>query len=159
MRLVRSLSLLELTRILTCEEIPSDMVGHIGGFRSAIELGLIPEIIARVKKTDIDELYRIYRRMENELENLEDWYQLDCKFHERLIAITGNKMAGWFWHLLDPFFKSIAPSKFHVERVPEKQSNCIYGLSKRLKHVILLHLKMQCVSIIYINWHLMLNLI
>ncbi|MFH1741268.1 MAG: GntR family transcriptional regulator, partial [bacterium] len=60
MRLRRSMALLGLIRVLTQENPPQGMVGHMGAFRCAVEIGLAPEVFRRATNQDIMELRRIY---------------------------------------------------------------------------------------------------
>jgi DNA-binding FadR family transcriptional regulator len=56
MRLIRPLDLIDLARVLGNNTIPPDLVCHVGGFRSALELGMESEIFRRASNQDITEL-------------------------------------------------------------------------------------------------------
>ena len=107
MRLTRSISLVDFVRMLVDDDPGPDTIGHIGGFRSALELGLVPEIFRCCGSKEIKALEALYKRMETALEDREKWTEYDREFHAILIGSTGNKMAAWFWEMLQPFFRKI----------------------------------------------------
>ncbi|HPA46341.1 MAG TPA: FCD domain-containing protein [bacterium] len=134
MRLQRSFALLDFTRLLTDNNIPQELYGHMGGFRSALEIGLAPEMFRRATYQDVADLRQIYKEMANREVSQNTWYLLDRKFHERLIQITENKMAIWFWQLLDPYFQYMAPSAMQYpisESNLEKHRSIVTALENR----------------------------
>ena len=114
MRLIRSVALLDLVRLLSQTEIPDEMLGHVKSFRSAVEMGLCSEIFRQCRPDHIEALQEIYDRMVKEADNPEIWPQLDREFHITLVRISGNQMGVWFYQLLDPFFRAFAPSEYPV---------------------------------------------
>ena len=114
MRLTRSAALLDLVRLLSQSEIPREMMSHVKSFRSAVELGLGPEIFKQCRPSHIKTLRQIYDRMVEEADNPEVWPELDRDFHMTLVSISGNRLADWFHQLLDPFFQAFAPAEYPV---------------------------------------------
>jgi GntR family transcriptional regulator, transcriptional repressor for pyruvate dehydrogenase complex len=108
MRLTRSVALLDLIRLLSSNDLPPDLEPHVKGFRSAVELGLGPEIFRRCRPADVKELRQIYGEMVSHPDDAELWPQLELRFHLKLVRISGNLLANWFHQLLDPFFKVFA---------------------------------------------------
>lgn len=107
MRLTRSITLVDFVRMLVDDNPDNDAIGHIGGFRSALELGLVPEIFRCCGPGEIKALETIYSEMEAHPEDKELWTECDREFHATLIRSTGNKLASWFWEMLQPFFRTI----------------------------------------------------
>ena len=105
MRLQRSPSLLELLRLLASDFLPHNLIGHVGGFRCALEMGMQTEIYRRATTEDVHEIRNIYEQMVVYSLEPDKWNNLDRNFHKKLIRITGNKVAIWLSQLLDPFFK------------------------------------------------------
>ena len=114
MRLTRSVALLDLVRLLSQSEIPREMISHVKSFRSAVELGLGPEIFKQCRPSHIKQLRSIYDRMVEEANNPDVWPELDREFHLKLVGISGNELAVWFHQLLDPFFRAFAPAAYPV---------------------------------------------
>ena len=108
MRLTRSVALLDLTRLLSSSTLPANLEPHVRGFRSAVELGLGPEIFRRCRPADVKELRRIYEEMVAHSRDAVAWPQLEMQFHMKLVSISGNLLANWFHQLLDPFFEVFA---------------------------------------------------
>ena len=107
MKLMRSPALLDLARLLGNSHIDEELIGHVGGFRSALEIGLESEIFKRTTNDDIAELQRIYKAMVAHADDPDLWNNLDCAFHEKLIRITDNKVAIWLSQLFKPFFQVV----------------------------------------------------
>lgn len=132
MRLHRSPSLLELLRLLACDYLPHNVIGHVGGFRCALEMGMQTEIFRRATTEDISELRHIFEEMVAHSSEPNKWHDLDRSFHKKLIRITGNKVAIWLSQLLDPFFESF---RAHVSSMSENtrdiHSRIVEGLGKR----------------------------
>jgi GntR family transcriptional regulator, transcriptional repressor for pyruvate dehydrogenase complex len=132
MRLTRSVALLDLVRLLGSTELPDDLKEHVKGFRSALELGIGPEIYRRCRPADIQELRQIYEEMVKNAGDPEVWPQLDCRFHLRLVSISGNQLAQWFHQLLDPFFRAYAPPRYPVStEILERHHHIIDALTKK----------------------------
>ncbi|HOE10657.1 MAG TPA: FCD domain-containing protein [bacterium] len=134
MRLQRSFTLLDFIRLLTDNNVSQDVFAHMGSFRSALEIGLAPEIFRRATYEDVVDLRRTYEKMLNWGNDQALWFQLNRKFHERLVRMSGNKLAIWFWELLDPFFKSMLTYSSTVpatEITLEKHRLIVAALEKR----------------------------
>lgn len=108
MRLTRSVALLDLIRLLSSSELPPNLIAHVKGFRSAVELGLGPEMFRRCRSADVKELRQIYEEMVQKSDDPQVWPQLELRFHLKLVSISGNLVAMWFYQLLDPFFQVFA---------------------------------------------------
>lgn len=108
MWLVRSPRLLDLVRLLTSTRIPNEQMGHVGGYRCALELGFWSEIFANAHDSDIAELRTIYEEMVAKRDNPAGWNDCDRRFHLKLIACTQNNVAIWMSELLNPFFETLA---------------------------------------------------
>jgi GntR family transcriptional regulator, transcriptional repressor for pyruvate dehydrogenase complex len=132
MRLHRSPSLLELLRLLACDYLPHNLIGHVGGFRCALEMGMQTEIFRRATTEDISELRSIFEEMVSHSSDPNKWHYLDRSFHKKLIRITDNKVAIWLSQLLDPFFESF---RAHVSSMSENtrdiHSRIVEGLEKQ----------------------------
>jgi GntR family transcriptional regulator, transcriptional repressor for pyruvate dehydrogenase complex len=132
MRLQRSPSLLDLLRLLACDFLPHNLIGHVGGFRCALEMGMQTEIFHRATKEDISELRCIFEEMVAQSSEPNKWHYLDRSFHKKLISITENKVAIWLSQLLDPFFESF---RAHVSSMSENtrdiHARIVEGLEKR----------------------------
>jgi DNA-binding FadR family transcriptional regulator len=64
--------------------------------------------------------------------NPEVWPQLDCKFHLKLVSISGNKLAEWFHQLLEPFFRAYAPTTYPVvPEILERHRHIVEALAKK----------------------------
>jgi GntR family transcriptional repressor for pyruvate dehydrogenase complex len=132
MRLTRSVALLDLVRLLGSSELPTDLRSHVKGFRSAVELGIGPEVFRRCTSSDIQELRQIYEQMVRSAGDSEVWPGLDCQFHLKLVSISGNQLAQWFHQLLDPFFRAYAPSSYPVSpAILDRHRRIIEALAKR----------------------------
>ena len=132
MQLRRSPALLDLTRLLSAERLPMNLVGHVGGFRSALELGMESEIFDRAGADAIAELRAIYEAMVSHSEQPEQWHELDLHFHERLIRITQNKVAIWLSQLFRPFFLHIRGHESSMsEQTREKHRRIVVALENR----------------------------
>ncbi|MCC6494061.1 MAG: FadR family transcriptional regulator [Pirellulales bacterium] len=116
MRLMRSVALLDFVRLLSSNVLPPELASHVKGFRSAVELGLGPEVFRQCEPADVQKLQRIYEQMVAEADNPEVWPRLDREFHLSLVSISRNKLAVWFHQLLDPFFRAYAPSEYPVKK-------------------------------------------
>jgi GntR family transcriptional repressor for pyruvate dehydrogenase complex len=140
MILTRPMALLNFARLLAQTHIAAPMIGHIGGFRSAVEMGFAREIFLRATPRDAAALRAIYTRMAAQAAEPADWYRLDRDFHSRLISITGNKLAIWFWQLLDPFFEFTTPHDMDrpiPEVTIEKHRMLVEALEQRNPYVFL----------------------
>jgi DNA-binding FadR family transcriptional regulator len=132
MRLTRSVALLDLMRLLGSSELPENLKAHVKGFRSAVELGIAPEVFRRCKPADVQELRHIYEEMVKNADESEVWPQLDREFHLKLVSVSGNQVAVWFHQLLDPFFRAYAPPKFPVSReILDRHYHIVESLAKR----------------------------
>lgn len=132
MRLTRSVALLDLVRLLGSNEIPADLKAHVKGFRSAVELGIAPEVFRRCRPADVQELRQIYEQMVRSAGDPAVWPQLDCQFHLKLVSISGNQLAEWFHQLLDPFFRAYAPPSYPVApEILERHRHIIEALAKK----------------------------
>jgi DNA-binding FadR family transcriptional regulator len=132
MRLTRSVALLDLVRLLGSSELPENLKAHVKGFRSAVELGLGPEVFRKCRAADVQELRQIYEEMVAAAKDPEVWPQLDRKFHLKLVSISGNHVAVWFHQLLDPFFRAYAPVTFPVsQEILERHRLIIDALGKK----------------------------
>lgn len=131
MRLTRSVALLDLVRLLGSSELPANMKTHVKGFRSAVELGLGPEIFRKCRPADVQELRRIYDQMVRDASDSENWPRLDRQFHLKLVGISGNQVSVWFHQLLDPFFRAYAPSTYPVSHeILERHRQIVEALAK-----------------------------
>jgi len=115
MRLTRPVALLDFVRLLSSNVLHPDLASHVKGFRSAVELGLGPEIFRQCQPVDVRTLQQIYEQMVLEADNPEVWPGLDREFHLALVGISRNKLAVWFHQLLGPFFRAYAPSEYPVK--------------------------------------------
>jgi GntR family transcriptional repressor for pyruvate dehydrogenase complex len=132
MRLTRSVALLDLMRLLGSSELPDDLKGHVKGFRSAVELGIAPEVFRRCKPADVQELRQIYEQMVKNADEPEVWPALDRDFHLKLVSFSENQLAVWFHQLLDPFFRAYAPPNYPVSReILDRHFHIVEALTKR----------------------------
>jgi DNA-binding FadR family transcriptional regulator len=132
MRLMRSVALLDFVRLLSSNVLPPELVSHVKGFRSAIELGLGPEMFRQCQPADTRKLQRIYEKMVVEADNPEAWPRLDREFHLTLVSISRNKIAVWFHQLLDPFFRAYAPAEYPVSKeILDRHQQIVQALSDR----------------------------
>lgn len=132
MILRRSPSLLELIRAINSDVLPHDLVGHFGGFRCALELGLESEIFQRATSQDSAELRAIYEEMMAHCDDPDHWHDLDRRFHERLLRITSNKVVIWLSQLLLPFFETYRGHVSSIsERTKEIHGYIVAGLENR----------------------------
>lgn len=116
MRLMRSPALLDLIRLLSAAHISKNDMGHVGGVRCALELGFCSEIYRRATNEDIIQLRQIFNEMVASSEDPAAWNACDRRFHEKLIGITGNKMAIWLSQMLVPFFDTLV---MHLTPLPD----------------------------------------
>jgi DNA-binding FadR family transcriptional regulator len=116
MRLLRSPRLLELIRLLSADQIKPEEMGHVGAFRCGLELGLCSEIFRRATPNDTRELREIFDTMVAHGNDPDAWNTDDRRFHEKLIYITGNKVAIWLSEMLVPFFDTLVS---HVHPLPD----------------------------------------
>lgn len=107
MRLTRSIQLLDFVKMLANDHPTHEELGHLGGFRSALELGLVPEIFRGCGPKEIRLLEKAYAQMEKNPHDDEVWGRYDRAFHEVLIQATGNHLAAWYLQMLEPFFTVI----------------------------------------------------
>lgn len=107
MRLTRSIQLLDFVKMLVNDNPTHADIGHLGGFRSALELGLVPEIFRCCGKKEINEMEAAYEGMAENLNDDESWSRHDMEFHAIMIRATGNKLATWYLQMLHPFFSVI----------------------------------------------------
>jgi GntR family transcriptional repressor for pyruvate dehydrogenase complex len=132
MRLTRSVALLDLVRLLGSSELPPNLKAHVKGFRSAVELGIGPEVFRRCRPADVQELRQILEQMVRNAGNPEIWPQLDCQFHLKLVTISGNQLAEWFHQLLEPFFRAYAPPSYPVAaEILDRHRHIIEALAKK----------------------------
>ena len=132
MRLTRSVALLDLVRLLGGSELPEELKSHVRGFRSAVELGLGPEIFRCAKPSDVRELRKIYRAMESRSIQADAWLDLDRAFHLQLAKISGNQVAIWFYQLLEPYFRAYPPSSYPVpEETLRRHELIVEALEKK----------------------------
>ncbi|MEX2168557.1 MAG: FCD domain-containing protein [Pirellulales bacterium] len=132
MRLTRSVALLDLVRLLGSSELPDNLKAHVKGFRSAVELGIAPEVFRRCHPADIQELRQIYEQMVRKAGDPEVWPHLDCQFHLKLVSISGNQLAQWFHQLLEPFFRAYAPPTYPVApEILERHRHIVEALAKK----------------------------
>lgn len=132
MRLTRSIALLDLIRLLGSSELPPNLKAHVKGFRSAVELGIGPEVLRRCSPADVKELRQIYEQMVENAPDSEVWPQLDRQFHLKLVSVSGNHLAVWFHQLLDPFFRAYAPPSYPVSReILERHRHIVEALAKK----------------------------
>ena len=108
MWLVRSPKLLDLVRLLNSTQIPQDQMGHVGGYRCAMELGFWSEIYSNATPDGIAELRAIYEKMVENGNTPGVWNDYDRKFHLKLISFARNNIAIWLSQLLNPFFKTLS---------------------------------------------------
>ncbi|HEX5472197.1 MAG TPA: FCD domain-containing protein [Lacipirellulaceae bacterium] len=132
MRLTRSVALLDLVRLLGSSKLPDNLKAHVKGFRSAIELGIAPEVFRRCRQSDVHALRQIYEQMVRNAGDPEIWPQLDCQFHLKLVSISGNQLTVWFHQLLEPFFRAYAPPSYPVsQEILERHRHIIEALAKK----------------------------
>jgi DNA-binding FadR family transcriptional regulator len=132
MRLTRSIALLDFVRLLSSNVLPPELASHVKGFRSAVELGLGPEVFRQCQPAEVRKLQRIYEQMVVEADNPEVWPRLDREFHLTLVSISRNKLAVWFHQLLDPFFRAYAPSEYPVKQeILDRHRQIVQALSDR----------------------------
>ena len=132
MRLTRSVALLDLVRLLGSSELPANLKAHVKGFRSAVELGISPEVFRRCRPADAQELRQIYEQMVQNADDPEIWPTLDRQFHLKLVSVSGNQIAVWFHQLLDPFFRAYAPPAYPVSReILERHRHIVEALAKK----------------------------
>lgn len=132
MRLIRPLDLIDLARVLGSNAIPPELVSHVGGFRSALELGMESEIFRHATNQDIIELRQLYEGMVAHSQDPKEWSELDSDFHQRLIRITGNKVAIWMSNLFGPFFEHIQMHESAMsESTREKHLHIVQALERR----------------------------
>ena len=132
MRLVRSPGLFDLYRLLGADVIPDHLVGHVGGFRSSLEMGMESEIIRRATDEDIAELREIFEQMVAHASDVDAWVELDLQFHEKLIRITGNKVAIWLSQLFRPFFLHVRAHESSMSlTTQEKHRHIVSALEYR----------------------------
>jgi GntR family transcriptional regulator, transcriptional repressor for pyruvate dehydrogenase complex len=134
MRLIRSVALLDLIRLLSSTTLPAKLEPHVRGFRSALELGLGPEIFRRCKPADVKELREIFDEMVAHARDAAAWPKLEMKFHTKLVGISGNRLAYWFHQLLDPFFDVFAkpgPTKVINSTVLDRHRSIVDTLANR----------------------------
>jgi GntR family transcriptional regulator, transcriptional repressor for pyruvate dehydrogenase complex len=132
MRLTRSVALLDFVRLLSSPVLPPELASHVKGFRSAVELGLGPEVFRQCQPADVRKLQGIYEQMVAEADNPEAWPRLDREFHLTLVSISRNKLAVWFHQLLDPFFRAYAPSEYPVKKeILDRHRQIVQALSDR----------------------------
>lgn len=132
MRLSRSVALLDLVRLLGSSEMPPEHKEHVKSFRSAVELGLGPEIFRQCKVRDVRDLQQIYEQMVHEANNPDVWPHLDREFHLKLVGISGNQLAVWFHQLLDPFFRAFSPASYPVStEILDRHRQIVEALRRR----------------------------
>jgi DNA-binding FadR family transcriptional regulator len=132
MRLTRSVALLDLVRLLGSSELPDGLKAHVKGFRSAVELGIGPEVFRRCRPADVQELRNVYEQMVHSASDPELWPQLDREFHLKLVGISGNQLAVWFHQLLDPFFRAYAPPNYPVaDEILQRHWHIIDALARK----------------------------
>jgi DNA-binding FadR family transcriptional regulator len=132
MRLTRSIQLLDFVKMLANDHPSYEDLGHLGSFRSALELGLIPEIFKNCGPREIREMEKAYKAMEEDPEDDILWGKADMAFHEVMIRATGNKLATWYLQMLQPFFSVIVTTSSDTrEQSLAKHYRIIEGLKTR----------------------------
>lgn len=125
----RPLSAHNFMRVLASRELPEAAFGHVGGLRSAIELGFSKEIFNRVKKDDIAYLREVCSRMHDGATSREQFMVCETEFHSRLIEMTENALAISLWQMMEPFLRRISPIRVPIPRsVIEKHDRIVDAL-------------------------------
>lgn len=131
-RLIRPLSAHNLMRVLAARELPEVAFGHVGGMRSALEIGFAAEIFERASPEDCAELRGIVERMRESSTNREGFLRCEIAFHGKLIEITGNAMALWLWQMMEPFFRKVSPMRVPIPAaIIEKHARMARALGDR----------------------------
>lgn len=73
-------------------------------FRAAMEWGLGPLTLSRIKKSTIQELRSLLKSVKLTMADAEDVTRAEIEFHRILTAGCGNQLAGLFVHLYEPIF-------------------------------------------------------
>jgi DNA-binding FadR family transcriptional regulator len=132
MRLTRSIQLLDFVKMLVNDHPTGEDLGHLGSFRSALELGLIPEIFKNCGAKEIREMEKAYKAMEKDPEDDLAWGKADMAFHAVMIRATGNKLATWYLQMLQPFFSIIVTTSSESrQKSLAKHCRIIEGLKTR----------------------------
>lgn len=132
MKLIRSVALMDFIHFLTDEQPSTETLGHLGEFRSALELGLVPKIFRRITGDEVAALRKTYEQLAACLQDEAAWVEYNREFHRILIGATGNKMASWFWNMLHPFYQSLVSSSVDEREASLKRHlGIILALEKR----------------------------
>jgi len=87
-------------------------------FRAAMEWGLGPLTLSRMKKSTIQALRSLLKSVKPEAADAEEITHAEIEFHRILTAGCGNRLAGLFVHLYEPIFRARCPetTKGFIER-------------------------------------------
>ena len=95
-----------LESIIELPVLSSNTINELYDFRSYMELGIAPQVVAKITDEDIGELEKIVKEEEQNPEDYHASVRCDILFHSKLYKITGNEILQKFQALLKPHMEN-----------------------------------------------------
>jgi len=108
-RIIRDPVMLELRHFFAKQYEDPELYEDVLEFRAAMDWGLGPLAMVRVKDSTIQSLRRLLQELEEQTVEAEDITRAEIEFHRILTVGCGNRLAGVFVHLYEPIFHSRSP--------------------------------------------------
>ena len=138
-RIIRDPVMLELRHYFSDQYDDTARYRDVLEFRAAMDWGLGPLAMVRIKDSTIQSLRQLLQETEERAVDAEDITRAEIEFHRVLTAGCGNRLAGVFVHLYEPIFHARTPvtadgfvhSSDFVKRWVEKHMTILDALESR----------------------------
>lgn len=138
-RIIRDPVMLELRHYFADRYEDPDRYEDVLEFRAAMDWGLGPLAMVRIKESTIQSLRQVLQEVEAQAVDAEDVTRAEIEFHRILTVGCGNRLAGFFVHFYEPIFHARSPgiadafsqSPDFVKQWSTKHKNILDALESR----------------------------